>query len=57
MTEEDKEKRTPDAPRHSDEKGVNPSGAGPAQPREQGEDEPGAESAGDTARASEDTYD
>lgn len=57
MTEEHKEKRTPDAPRHSDEKGVNPSGAGPAQPREQGEDQPGAESAGDTARANEDTYD
>ena len=39
---DDKTKKTADAPRHSDEKGVNPTGAGPAQPRKPNDDQPGA---------------
>jgi hypothetical protein len=54
---DDKTKKTADAPRHSDEKGVNPTGAGPAQPRKPNDDQPGAASAGKTTRATEDTYD
>lgn len=57
MPDEDKEKRTADSPPHSDEKGINPKGEGPAQPKPDHEDQPGAAHAGATARADEDTYD
>ena len=51
-----KTKKTEDAPHHSDEKGINPRGTGPAQPRRPDNDQPGAASAGKTARATVDTH-
>jgi hypothetical protein len=54
---EEKTNKTADPPRHSDERGVDPAGAGPAQPRKTDNDQLGAASAGKAAHATEDTFD